>query len=238
MKICMDHGMSKSRDEKSILHDRGSVRWGMVVDLRKCVGCATCRDICARLHENLWAYSWRRVICVNNGCRESNSGNERTYLTMSCMQCGNPLCLEACPTGATYARSDGIIDIRKDLCIGCGACIVACPYRARWICTEDEVSDNETFGKSKEAESRQDYIGVCTKCNFCIDLIEEGKTKGLKPGIDPEATPLCVRFCIAEALYFGDLSDQESTVSQLIRDNKTTRLLEEMDTDPKIYYIL
>lgn len=210
----------------------------MVVDLRKCIGCATCRDVCARFHENLWSYSWRRVISLDNYHTEADLSKKRTYLTMSCMHCGNPLCLKACPTGATYARHDGVIDIRKDLCIGCGACITACPYRARWICTEDEAPDNEAFGNNREIESDHDYIGVCTKCNFCIDLIDKGKAKGLKPGVDPEATPLCVRFCIAEALYFGDLTDQESRVSRLIRDNKTIRLLEEMDTDPKIFYIL
>jgi phenylacetyl-CoA:acceptor oxidoreductase subunit 1 len=62
--------------------------------------------------------------------------------------------------------------------------------------------------------------------------VDAGLDQGLQPGIDPEATPLCVRFCISEALNFGDLDDKESTVSRLVKESKTTRLLEEMSSEP------
>ncbi|MCG2721646.1 MAG: hypothetical protein L6290_06495 [Thermodesulfovibrionales bacterium] len=61
--------------------------------------------------------------------------------------------------------------------------------------------------------------------------------KGLKPGSDPEATPCCVRYCIGEALYFGDLDDTASEVSKLIRENRTSCLNEELQTHPCVFYI-
>ena len=61
--------------------------------------------------------------------------------------------------------------------------------------------------------------------------------RGLKPGLDPEATPHCVGFCISGALTFGDLDDGESSISKLIRDNDISCLQEELETDPSVYYV-
>jgi phenylacetyl-CoA:acceptor oxidoreductase subunit 1 len=68
--------------------------------------------------------------------------------------------------------------------------------------------------------------------------VDEGMKKGLKLGKDFEATPLCVRYCIADAMYFGDLNDPDSEVSRLIRENKTSCLNEELGTEPSVFYIL
>jgi len=212
-------------------------RWGMVIDLRKCIGCATCREVCERVNETPLGSNWRRGIEAKEDDLSGNQGKGRFFLTMSCMHCEHPPCQDTCPTGATYSRPDGIIEIRENLCIGCGACIVACPYRARSICYEDVIRTKELSNREEKGKSDADRIGICTKCNFCIQVVDAGMKKGMKPGEDPEATPSCVRFCIAEALYFGDLDDKQSGVSKLIQENKTSRLLEEMGTDPKIYYI-
>jgi phenylacetyl-CoA:acceptor oxidoreductase subunit 1 len=87
------------------------------------------------------------------------------------------------------------------------------------------------------AMAGSDRTGVCTKCTFCWPRVETGLAQGLRPGLDPEATPVCVRSCIANALHFGDLDDPNSVVSRLIRENKTTRILEGLDTDPAVFYI-
>jgi len=212
-------------------------RWGMVIDLGKCIGCATCSEVCNRLHEN-HSGSWRRVIEATKDNPGGTPEKRRFFLTMSCMHCENPPCQSACPTGATYRRPDGIVEIRKDLCIGCGACIVSCPYRAGYICAEDVVRRKEFSDRDDKERSGSDRIGTCTKCNFCSQIVDAGLQKGQRPGEDPEATPLCVRFCIAAALNFGDLDDKESRVSKLIRESKTIRLLEEMNTGPQVYYML
>jgi len=210
-------------------------RWAMVIDLRKCIGCETCKRVCDEVNNVPPGVTWRRL--VDSGV-EGNPNGQRLFLTMSCMHCSKPPCLEVCPTTATYRRPDGIVDINYELCVGCGSCVLACPYNARSIPTEDNIVLEGGAGLENTSVTNPDRIGVCTKCNFCLPRVDAGLSQGLKPGVDPEATPTCVRFCIAEALHFGDLDDPDSSVLRLVRDNKTARLQEELGTDPSVYYIL
>jgi phenylacetyl-CoA:acceptor oxidoreductase subunit 1 len=71
-----------------------------------------------------------------------------------------------------------------------------------------------------------------------MERIDVGLSQGFIPGINPEATPNCVRFCIADALIFGDLNDPDSMVSKLISENKTVRLQEDLKTEAAVYYIV
>jgi phenylacetyl-CoA:acceptor oxidoreductase subunit 1 len=59
-----------------------------------------------------------------------------------------------------------------------------------------------------------------------------------RPGMHPLATPVCVTSCIANAIHFGDLDDADSQVSRLVHSHKTVRLLEELGTDPSVYYLI
>ena len=205
--------------------------WGMVIDLRKCIGCETCKHVCSDVNDD----GWRRVVDI---IMEDNSKRQKVFITMGCMHCVAPPCLEVCPTGATKHRPDGIVKIDQELCVGCGACILACPYKSRKITYEDKMSHQIYQGQENPDQETTDRIGVCSKCDFCFSLVDEGLKKGLQPGKDSQATPLCVRYCIAEALYFGNLDDPKSEVARLIRENKTARLNEELHTDPSVFYIL
>lgn len=207
----------------------------MVIDLRKCVGCGACTAICSQTNK-MQINMWRRVF----DCGISDPPErQRVLLPISCMHCTEAPCQEVCPTTATYSRTDKIVDIKYDLCVGCGYCIVACPYHARTIIF------NKKYNYDAEATSQEldkvgpnlDHIGICKKCNFCLPRVDAGLGSGLQPGLDPEATPMCVNSCSSEALYFGDLDDPTSNVSRLIRENKTARLQEELGTDPSVYYI-
>lgn len=210
-------------------------RWAMVIDLRKCIGCGTCRYVCTHVNKVPTNVSWRRLA----DCEIlENSKRERLFLTMSCMHCGKAPCLKACPTNATYRRPDGIIDINYELCTGCGSCIVACPYLARSISFKDSISLDQGNNTENATVARPDRIGICTKCNFCLSLLDAGLAHGLQPGVDPEATPICVRYCIADAMHFGNLDESENKVSKMIRENKTICLQEELSTEPSVYYIL
>jgi phenylacetyl-CoA:acceptor oxidoreductase subunit 1 len=209
-------------------------RWGMVIDLRKCIGCNTCSAACSQSN-NIPNYFWRKV----NDCGISgNSDSQRLFLPMSCMHCSEAPCLEVCPTTATFRRPDGIVDINHKLCVGCGYCILACPYKARAIFHHGSNFDNHNeLQKRAINDSDVDRIGVCTKCNFCLPIIDSGLARGQSPGNDPEASPMCVISCSSNALYFGDLDDPNSMVSKLIQENKTTRLHEQLGTAPSVYYI-
>lgn len=208
----------------------------MVIDLRKCVGCGSCSVICGDT-QDLPSVIWRRVIdCGVSG----PPARERMTLPLSCMHCSEPCCLEVCPTSATHRRADGIVDINYDICLGCGSCIVACPYRVRTIIFRSDP-DFAVLAASEKSSSRRNgprQIGVCSKCDFCVARIDAGLKKGLRPGHDQAATPMCVVTCTANALHFGDLDDPHSEVSRLIRKNRVCRLQEELRTKPAVYYIV
>ena len=210
--------------------------WGMVIDLRKCIGCGACDTVCKQTNQ-VPPERWRRVVdCGISGPPE----RQRTFLPISCMHCSEPPCLDVCPTGATYHRPDGIVDVDYEQCIGCGYCIVACPYLARTIIFQNEsMFEGEALSQELGMViSKPEHIGVCTKCNFCRPRVDAGLAQGLQPGLDAEATPACVLACSANALHFGDLDDPDSVVSGLIRENETACLQEELGTDPAVYYIV
>ena len=206
-------------------------RWGMVVDIRKCIGCETCSHVCDSVYDG----GWRQVV---DRIMKGEKPGQRVFISMACMHCNAPPCLEVCPTGATKQRSDGIVTIDQEICIGCSACIMACPYKARKINSDDKIVNEKKINQDNSGQRHQDRIGICSKCDFCFPLVDAGLKKGLQPGQDEEATPMCVRNCLSEALCFGDLDDPESNVSKLIRDNKAVQSNKELRTDPSVFYIL
>jgi phenylacetyl-CoA:acceptor oxidoreductase subunit 1 len=204
----------------------------MVIDLRKCIGCRSCVMCCKAAHKN----TWKRV----NDCGITDyPERRRQFLHLSCMHCGVPACLSVCPTGATYQRPDGIVDINYERCAGCGYCIVACPYQARTIYDEEhDFEVNEMSRRLGVSYAETDLGGVCTKCNFCRDRIDAGLALGLRPGVDPEASPVCMNSCSAHAICFGDMDDEGDPVSVLVKGNKTSRLQQELGTEPSVYFII
>jgi len=123
-------------------------------------------------------------------------------------------------------------------CIGCRYCQVACPYDARkfnWEAREDD--DNPYIPAWGEPEIERRPRGVVEKCTFCVHRIDDGLKKGLKPGIDLNATPACVNICPVKARSFGNLKDPDSNVSKLIEANPVIVLREELGTEPSVFYI-
>ncbi|MEM4288246.1 MAG: 4Fe-4S dicluster domain-containing protein [Candidatus Caldarchaeum sp.] len=210
------------------------VRWGMVIDLSKCVGCQTCTVACKLDNGTPPDIFWRFVKDVEVGAYPNVT---RFFLPLHCMHCKKPPCLTVCPTTATQRRGDGIVYIDYDKCIGCGYCILACPYEARWLLKGKKGFFNDGLTQPEKLSPLADKVGVCTKCDFCMDRIDYGLANNLVPGRDPDATPVCVNSCIARALFFGDLDDPENEVSYMIRQKRAFRLLTAMDTEPSVYYV-
>ena len=207
-------------------------RWGMVIDVNRCVGCQTCTIACKHANDTLPGVQWRKVVDVEMGEYPSV---ERFFLVTGCQHCAEPPCVPVCPTGATWQREDGLVIQDYDVCIGCAYCAVACPYQARTIAHDMRwYYGKET--KQEEAVRHDDRLGVAQKCTFCKDRVDEGIEKGLKPGVDPEATPACAAACISSAIQFGDFKDPESNVSKLLA-GPHFQLNAELGTDPQIKYL-
>ena len=208
-------------------------RYGMVVDINRCVGCQTCTISCKHVNDTPPGVQWRRVLDVERG---RFPDVERLFLVTGCQHCAEPPCVPVCPTGATKQREDGLVTMDYDTCIGCGYCAVSCPYQARtigheknWYYSEPTVQEEKVYHHERE--------GVANKCSFCIERIDEARDLGKTPGLDLEYTPACAASCIAEAIVFGDYRDPQSNVSQLTADNKFFQMHQELGTDPQIKYL-
>ena len=216
------------------------MRYGMTIDLKRCIGCFSCVMACKVEHFTPPGVFWGRLLETEEGQYPSV---RRTFLPMVCYHCLEPPCREVCPTGATVRREeDGIVWIDQNKCVGCRYCVIACPYQNRTFLPKAKdrgyfpaygLTDFEKMGKKLYPHT----IGTTVKCNFCMERIDSGLEKGLKPGIDPEATPVCVQTCPTTARVFGDLDDPLSEVSKLIRERGGYQHHAEMGTDPSVYYL-
>ena len=226
--------------KSSISRRNTTMKWGMVVDLSKCVRCYGCVIACRIEHFLPVGSDWPRLMAVEPE-RNGTPPVVSTY-PVRCNQCKEAPCVRVCPTGATYKREDGIVAVDQDKCVGCRYCVVVCPYQNRVFLTKSK--DKAFFpgegltGFEKAGKRRYPHqYGTTGKCNFCMERIDAGLAKGLNPGIDREATPACVNTCQARALTFGDLDDFDSQVSKLLRERKGFQLHPEYGSNPSIYYV-
>ncbi len=130
--------------------------YGFLIDHRKCIGCHACSTACKSENEvPLGVYrTW--VKYVETG---TFPNTRRHFQVTRCNHCANPPCVRICPVTAMYQRADGIVEFDPKACIGCKACLQACPYDAIYI-------DPETHSAAK--------------CHFCSHRIE----LGLKPACE------------------------------------------------------
>ncbi len=202
-------------------------KYGMVINLNRCIGCKTCVVACKMQNNVPMDMLWNRVI--NAGARSyddavgSYPNLIKQYTPVACQHCENPPCQAVCPVGATHTDEFGRVLIDYDVCIGCRICMAACPYNARVFNWSEPVRVPDFDYGQKEVAVRP--VGVVEKCTLCAERTSEGKD------------PMCVSACPSRARTYGDLDDPESAISLLIRDAKPEHLLPEKGTSPKIYYI-
>ena len=117
-------------------------RWALAVDSRKCIDCKACVVAC-KAENNVPIGKFRNRIDAET--RGTYPRLLSAFEPEQCHHCERPSCVRVCPTGASYRRSDGLVLVNEDDCIGCGYCIVACPYDARFFNEEKRVVDKCTM---------------------------------------------------------------------------------------------
>jgi Fe-S-cluster-containing dehydrogenase component/formate-dependent nitrite reductase membrane component NrfD len=126
------------------------MRWAKVIDHTSCIGCHACTTACKSENEVPLSVTRTYVKYVDVGLFPHA---RRAFQVTRCNQCDDAPCVAACPTAAMFTRRDGIVDFNKEICIGCKACMAACPYDAIFINPEDRAAE---------------------KCNFCAHRLDVG----------------------------------------------------------------
>jgi len=195
------------------------MRYGMVIDLNRCIGCHACSIACKIENATPPGVFWSWVFQVEEG---KYPDVKRFYIPMLCMQCEDPACIKVCSTNATYKDSRNLVRIDEKKCIGCKACILACPYGVRFFNEGAKYfSIDVPWGEAEEDHQK----GTVSKCTFCAHLIEKGDE------------PACVSACPTGARLFGNLSDPKSAVVRLIKDRFGFQLHPEFGLNPSVYYL-
>jgi Fe-S-cluster-containing dehydrogenase component len=231
--------------KRALAGDADAVRWAMVIDLAKCIGCHACTVACVAENKLPPGVVYRPVM-------EEEIGRypevRRRFVPRPCLQCQNPPCVKVCPVTATYKNKQGITVVDYKRCIGCRYCLVACPYSARtsdfgeWYTRGTPDADGVILGRKSaavayEATPAAEYkekwpqrgkgspIGNARKCHFCLHRLAVGML------------PACVTSCVGRSTFFGNRNDPESLVFELLASPRVYRLKEELGTKPSVYYL-
>jgi len=221
-------------------------RWGMVIDLDRCNGCQACEVACRE--ENNVAVggpdaaresrtiSWMKVRSEVHG---EWPHLEARFVPTPCMHCDRPPCVRVCPTGATMIDSEGLVGQIYPRCIGCRYCANACPYAVKFFNWKAPSHPESTVaGLNPDVSTRS--VGIVEKCTFCHHRLqaarEQARADG-RPLRENDYVPACAESCPTAAITFGDLDDPRHRVTRLAQSTKAFRLLEELGTEPKVYYL-
>lgn len=209
-------------------------RYGMVIDVDRCIGCDACAVACAAENnvppapEGTPARIRIRPMRVE---RISSNGQAR-FLPVLCMHCDHETpCVHVCPQQAVELdRATGIVFQMPQRCLGCRYCMTACPYHARFFNWSDPA-----WPAGMEATLNPDVAprmrGVVEKCNFCHGRLHTAQENG-----SDQYLPACVEACPTNAITFGDLADAHSEVEQQARSAGSFQLLPKLGTEPKVFY--
>lgn len=193
--------------------------YGMLIDLKKCIGCHACSIACKEAHGTPVGVTRSRVVREFEG---TYPDVRKKITPLLCNHCENAPCVEACPTGASVKREDGIVVINKSDCIGCKTCVPACPYGARYFCEEGVGYFGEELNEYEATMYPEIVLGTVDKCTFCVERIDGNG-----------ATQACVSACPAGARVFGKLDDIKSQAEAA----GGYQLLPEEGTNPSVWYI-
>ena len=200
----------------------------MVIDLSRCKNVGACKSACNHAHQLNPGQNWIKVLPMQDAEHTAPYWEPTT-----CMHCDEPPCVKVCPVDATFKRQDGIVLIDSDRCIGCRFCMAACPYSTRVFNWQEPVLEKEVAIQPYSCEtSMPQKMGTVSKCDFCPDMARKGEL------------PHCVSACPNGVFAFGDMNEDSVTngtetfrFSELIKSKAGYRLMEDLGTKPRVYYL-
>jgi molybdopterin-containing oxidoreductase family iron-sulfur binding subunit len=224
-------------------HEHKLHRWGMAIDLQKCIGCKACEAACyaennvpvvGREHcADGLEMSWLKVPAYRI------EYDRLAFIPLPCQHCDAAPCEPVCPVFASAHTDEGLNAQIYNRCIGTRYCSNNCPYKVRrfnWKNIHYEYPETLRLNPEVTVRSR----GVMEKCTFCVQRIRNAEysakkeKRKLKEG---DIVPACAQTCPTNAIVFGDLLDENSLVSKLFNHERRYQLLHELNTKPAVIYL-
>lgn len=158
-------------------------------DSKRCIECNGCVTACKNENDDAleWGIQRRRVVTINDG--EVGEAS----ISVACMHCDDAPCMAVCPADCFHRTEDNIVLHNKDLCIGCGYCLFACPFGAPQFIQQSAFAER----------------GKMDKCTFCAGGpeteagSEEERKKYGANRIAEGKLPMCASLCSTKALMAG-----------------------------------
>ncbi len=226
-------------------HDHNGYRWGMVVDLDRCIGCGACAAACYA-ENNIGIVGVERVLEGREMAwlsieryEDKNNAERITFLPLMCQHCDNAPCESVCPVYAPHHNKEGMNNQIYNRCIGTRYCSQNCPYKVRrfnWYTWERPNPLQYQLNPNVTVRAK----GVMEKCSFCVQRIKEahGWAKNEnRPIRDGEIVPACVQTCPTDALVFGSLMDPNSRVRKMVDDPRAYQIMGYLNTKPGVIYL-
>lgn len=179
--------------------------------------------------------------------KPSSDNPEVVFQPVMCQHCNHAPCETVCPVVATTHSMEGLNMMAYNRCVGTRYCANNCPYKVRrfnWFrYNENEQFPYNQFDNLGKMVLNPDVVvrsrGVMEKCTMCVQRIQYGKLEAKKAGrrpVDGEIKTACAQACPTNAIIFGDVLDEKSAATEEIKNPRSYHLLEEINTQPSVYY--
>ncbi len=237
-------------------------KWGMTIDLTKCIGCNACSVACQaennvpvvgkdqvhRGREMHWIRIDRYFKSVANPEDVTDPANlvnpEVSHQMIACQQCETAPCEQVCPVAATMHDDEGLNNMVYNRCIGTRYCANNCPYKVRRFnyfryTKKYYEANNELMQLGMNPEVTVRSRGVMEKCTYCQQRISAARITAKTEGraiADGDVVTACQQACSTNAIQFGDLNDKESKVSKS-RATRAYGILTELMTMPRTEFL-